>query len=153
MWTCWRSFPSQTSSHASNPHHPPSCTRSRPLCINTNAFQYLKKDVEFTVKFYWPSVCYQANFDTNFEDRNAFVTGIARYIEQATVHSSMVSRRTLCETAHQDGWSCDQGSNNKRMLHYNKAALYGSYCNLYQKGTEKQKQSFSYSNVGLSLPQ
>lgn len=33
----------------------------------------------------------QANFDTNFEDRNAFVTGIARYIEQATVHSSMVS--------------------------------------------------------------
>lgn len=32
----------------------------------------------------------QANFDTNFEDRNAFVTGIARYIEQATVHSSMV---------------------------------------------------------------
>ncbi|KAB0392601.1 hypothetical protein E2I00_016532, partial [Balaenoptera physalus] len=30
------------------------------------------------------------NFNTNFEDRNAFVTGIARYIEQATVHSSMV---------------------------------------------------------------
>ncbi|GCC43088.1 hypothetical protein chiPu_0027029 [Chiloscyllium punctatum] len=37
------------------------------------------------------SIMYQANFDTNFEDRNAFVTGIARYIEQATVHSSMVS--------------------------------------------------------------
>uniref|UniRef100_A0A674DIF3 Cytoplasmic FMR1 interacting protein 2 n=1 Tax=Salmo trutta TaxID=8032 RepID=A0A674DIF3_SALTR len=35
------------------------------------------------------SIMYQANFDTNFEDRNAFVTGIARYIEQATVHSSM----------------------------------------------------------------
>lgn len=32
----------------------------------------------------------QPNFNTNFEDRNAFVTGIARYIEQATVHSSMV---------------------------------------------------------------
>ncbi|OXB80411.1 UNVERIFIED_CONTAM: hypothetical protein H355_003467, partial [Colinus virginianus] len=31
----------------------------------------------------------QPNFNTNFEDRNAFVTGIARYIEQATVHSSM----------------------------------------------------------------
>ncbi|KFO19736.1 Cytoplasmic FMR1-interacting protein 1 [Fukomys damarensis] len=30
------------------------------------------------------------NFNTNFEDRNAFVTGIARYIEQATVHSGMV---------------------------------------------------------------
>ncbi|XP_019484451.1 PREDICTED: cytoplasmic FMR1-interacting protein 1 [Hipposideros armiger] len=36
------------------------------------------------------SLLYQPNFNTNFEDRNAFVTGIARYIEQATVHSSMV---------------------------------------------------------------
>ncbi|KAM9478513.1 cytoplasmic FMR1-interacting protein 1 homolog isoform 1-T2 [Salvelinus alpinus] len=35
------------------------------------------------------SLMYQPNFNTNFEDRNAFVTGIARYIEQATVHSSM----------------------------------------------------------------
>uniref|UniRef100_A0A8C2I238 Cytoplasmic FMR1 interacting protein 1 n=1 Tax=Cyprinus carpio TaxID=7962 RepID=A0A8C2I238_CYPCA len=35
------------------------------------------------------SLIYQPNFNTNFEDRNAFVTGIARYIEQATVHSSM----------------------------------------------------------------
>ncbi|KPP78847.1 cytoplasmic FMR1-interacting protein 1-like [Scleropages formosus] len=35
------------------------------------------------------SIMYQPNFNTNFEDRNAFVTGIARYIEQATVHSSM----------------------------------------------------------------
>jgi cytoplasmic FMR1 interacting protein len=25
-------------------------------------------------------VVYQANFDTNFEDRNGFVTGIAKYI-------------------------------------------------------------------------
>jgi len=36
------------------------------------------------------SVVYLANFDTNFEDRNAFVTGVAKYIEEATVHSSMV---------------------------------------------------------------
>lgn len=36
------------------------------------------------------SLSFQPNFNTNFEDRNAFVTGIARYIEQATVHSSMV---------------------------------------------------------------
>uniref|UniRef100_A0A6Q2XGR1 Cytoplasmic FMR1-interacting protein n=1 Tax=Esox lucius TaxID=8010 RepID=A0A6Q2XGR1_ESOLU len=35
------------------------------------------------------SLMYQPNFNTNFEDRNAFVTGIARYIEQATIHSSM----------------------------------------------------------------
>jgi cytoplasmic FMR1 interacting protein len=34
---------------------------------------------------------YQANFDTNFEDRNGFVTGIAKYIEEATVHASLVS--------------------------------------------------------------
>lgn len=38
------------------------------------------------------SVVYQANFDTNFEDRNGFVTGIAKYIEEATVHASLVSR-------------------------------------------------------------
>lgn len=37
------------------------------------------------------SVVYSANFDTNFEDRNGFVTGIAKYIEEATVHASLVS--------------------------------------------------------------
>lgn len=37
------------------------------------------------------SVVYQANFDTNFEDRNGFVTGIAKYIEEATVHANLVS--------------------------------------------------------------
>lgn len=40
---------------------------------------------------WWFSFSFQPNFNTNFEDRNAFVTGIARYIEQATVHSSMVT--------------------------------------------------------------
>jgi hypothetical protein len=37
------------------------------------------------------SIIYQANFDTNFEDRTAFVTGVAKYIEEATVHASLVS--------------------------------------------------------------
>ena len=37
------------------------------------------------------SVHYQTNFDTNFEDRAAFVTGVARYIEEATVHADLVS--------------------------------------------------------------
>lgn len=37
------------------------------------------------------TVQYQVNFDTNFEDRNAYVTGVARYIEEATVHADMVS--------------------------------------------------------------
>ncbi|CAL8114581.1 unnamed protein product [Orchesella dallaii] len=35
------------------------------------------------------SIIYQANFDTNFEDRNGFVTGIAKYIEEATVHAAL----------------------------------------------------------------
>ena len=35
------------------------------------------------------SIVYQANFDTNFEDRNAFITGMAKYIEEATVHSNL----------------------------------------------------------------
>ncbi|NWH32165.1 CYFP1 protein, partial [Chloropsis hardwickii] len=33
-----------------------------------------------------PPLLYQPNFNTNFEDRNAFVTGPPPYIEQATVH-------------------------------------------------------------------
>lgn len=45
-------------------------------------------DLSLTTLFCFPPL--QPNFNTNFEDRNAFVTGIARYIEQATVHSSMV---------------------------------------------------------------
>ncbi|KAG1699375.1 Cytoplasmic FMR1-interacting protein [Nymphon striatum] len=35
------------------------------------------------------SIVYHANFDSNFEDRNAFVTGVARYIEEATVHANL----------------------------------------------------------------
>ncbi|GAB0094881.1 Cytoplasmic FMR1-interacting protein [Sergentomyia squamirostris] len=35
------------------------------------------------------SVVYKANFDTNFEDRNGFVTGVAKYIEEATVHANL----------------------------------------------------------------
>lgn len=37
------------------------------------------------------SAVYRANFDTNFEDRNGFVTGIAKYIEEATTHAKLVS--------------------------------------------------------------
>ena len=37
------------------------------------------------------SVAYHANFDTNFEDRTAFVSGMAKYIEEATVHANLVS--------------------------------------------------------------
>lgn len=41
------------------------------------------------------SVVYKANFDTNFEDRNGFVTGIAKYIEEATTHANLVIWRKL----------------------------------------------------------
>ncbi len=36
------------------------------------------------------SIAYQANMDTNFQDSTAFVTGVAKYIEEATVHSKLV---------------------------------------------------------------
>lgn len=36
------------------------------------------------------SIHYQVNKHTNFEDRGAFVTGMARYIEEATVHAKLV---------------------------------------------------------------
>lgn len=54
-------------------------------------------------------VSLQPNFNTNFEDRNAFVTGIARYIEQATVHSSMVSKCSgiyFCITSNERKGTC-----------------------------------------------
>jgi len=35
------------------------------------------------------SIHYQVNKHTNFEDRGAFVTGMARYIEEATVHAKL----------------------------------------------------------------
>ena len=35
------------------------------------------------------SIVYQVDYDTNFEDRNAFITGVSKYIEEATVHSSL----------------------------------------------------------------
>ena len=41
------------------------------------------------------SMHYRANFDTNFEDKNAFVTGVAKYMEQATVQADLVSSLLL----------------------------------------------------------
>ena len=50
------------------------------------------------------SIVYQANFDTNFEDRNAFITGMAKYIEEATVHSNLneMSEAKPCFSWHTD---------------------------------------------------
>ena len=38
------------------------------------------------------SIQYQVNFDTNFADKNAYVTGVAKYSEEATVHADLVSQ-------------------------------------------------------------
>lgn len=35
---------------------------------------------------------YRANLDTNFTDKSAFVTGQAKYIEQATIQADLVSK-------------------------------------------------------------
>lgn len=37
-----------------------------------------------------PSIHYQADFNTNFEDRQAYVTGVAKYNEEATTHADLV---------------------------------------------------------------
>lgn len=46
------------------------------------------------------SAIYRANFDTNFEDRNGFVTGIAKYIEEATTHAKLVSIQFHASTSY-----------------------------------------------------
>ena len=37
------------------------------------------------------SVVYEVSFDTNFADRTAFITGIGRYNEEATICSGLVN--------------------------------------------------------------
>lgn len=39
------------------------------------------------------SIVYDVSFDSNFEDRTAFVTGVAKYNEEATVQASLVIRQ------------------------------------------------------------
>ena len=35
-------------------------------------------------------VQYQANFDTNFADKDAFVSGVAKYKEETAIHAKLV---------------------------------------------------------------
>ncbi|PAV64134.1 hypothetical protein WR25_05628 isoform C [Diploscapter pachys] len=51
---------------------------------------------------------YRANFDTNFEDRSAFVTGIAKYGEEATRHAEFNDMLTegLNHAANLYTWRC-----------------------------------------------
>ncbi|KAB7495913.1 Cytoplasmic FMR1-interacting protein [Armadillidium nasatum] len=41
------------------------------------------------------SVVYVANFDTDFEDRMAYVTGVAKYMEEAATHAELVGHIIL----------------------------------------------------------
>lgn len=41
------------------------------------------------------SLVYEVSFDTNFADRTAFITGIGRYNEEATICSNLVSVLSL----------------------------------------------------------
>ena len=41
------------------------------------------------------SITYNADFDTNFEDKEAFITGIARYMEEAGIHQKLVRFQVL----------------------------------------------------------
>lgn len=59
------------------------------------------------------SVIYKANFDTNFEDRNGFVTGIAKYIEEATTHANLVSSITFYREI-----SCNENKINKNKPYF-----------------------------------
>ena len=40
------------------------------------------------------TVNYEADFDTNFQDREAFVAGVSKYVEEAQSLANLVSRDT-----------------------------------------------------------
>ncbi len=61
------------------------------------------------------SIHYQANMDTNFQDSTAFVTGVAKYIEEATVHSKLVKLH----------FTRPYISNSQKMDHDNKTSYSG----------------------------
>ena len=65
------------------------------------------------------SIVHRADFDTNFEDRQAFITGVAKYIEEATVHSSLVS-----------GWemTCSKASKSDLVNLFTQSSNFKMYC-------------------------
>ena len=56
-------------------------------CLETLALP----DEQPTIEPELTSVVYEVSFDTNFADRTAFITGIGKYNEEATVCSNLVS--------------------------------------------------------------
>ena len=60
---------------------------------NVNQLERLGKrltDEQPFIEAFPASVTYTVNLDTNFEDREAFVTGFSKYLEEATVQSDLV---------------------------------------------------------------
>ena len=43
------------------------------------------------------SITYTCDFDTNFGDKEAFITGVARYMEEAGIHQKLVNKSTQVE--------------------------------------------------------
>lgn len=58
-------------------------------CLETLALP----DEQPTIEPELTSVVYEVSFDTNFADRTAFITGIGKYNEEATVCSNLVSEK------------------------------------------------------------
>lgn len=61
-------------------------------CLETLALP----DEQPTIEPELTSVVYEVSFDTNFADRTAFITGIGKYNEEATVCSNLVSENRTC---------------------------------------------------------
>ena len=63
--------------------------------IHHQGFQLLEElpvvDDQPVIEGFSLTLDYRVNFDTNFEDRNAYVTGCSKYIEEATRHGEFVS--------------------------------------------------------------
>ena len=58
-------------------------------CLETLALP----DEQPTIEPEPASVVYEVSFDTNFADRTAFITGIGKYNEEATICSGLVRER------------------------------------------------------------
>lgn len=65
-------------------------------CLETLALP----DEQPTIEPELTSVVYEVSFDTNFADRTAFITGIGKYNEEATVCSNLVSYQCLNSNAY-----------------------------------------------------
>ena len=62
----------------------------------------LNNDEQPTIEAAPASITYNFDFDTNFCDKEAFITGISRYMEEAAIHQHLVS---IEQSLHFEGYS------------------------------------------------